>query len=78
MELAQPPPNRHLTPVPHRRRRVHRRSDVQQSELVRLHVDLSTVVVVNDVADVTTVALDDPVVAVERKLIAATRDVTST
>ena len=78
MELAQPPPNRYLTPVPHRRGRVHGRSNVEQSKLVRLRVDLATVVVINDVADVTTVALDNPVVAVERKLVTATRDVTST
>ena len=65
-----PPPPCHHHPVPDSRCRVHGRPHVQQRELVVLGVHLPAVIVVDDVAHVPAIAVYNPVVAVERHLIA--------
>lgn len=67
--LGAPAPVGHLHAVPHGANRVEGRTHIQDRELVRFLVDFS-VVVVDDVAHLLPAAVHDPVVAVERQLVA--------
>lgn len=67
--LGGPAPPGHLHAVPDGLYRVKSGAYVQDGELVRVFVDF-TVVVIDDVAHLLPTAVDDPVVAVEGKLIA--------
>jgi hypothetical protein len=67
--LGGPSPVGGLESIIERAHRVQRRSHIQQSELT-VGVHLATVVVVDDVAHVLATAVHDPVVAIERQLVA--------
>lgn len=67
--LGGPAPPGHLHAVPHGTHRVEGRAHVQDGELVRVPVDFS-VVVVDDVAHLLPAAVHDPVMPVERQLVA--------
>lgn len=67
--LGGPAPPGHLHAVPHGAQRVEGRTHVQDGELVGLLVDVA-VIVVDDVAHLFPAAVHDPVVAVERQLVA--------
>lgn len=67
--LGGPAPPGHLHAVPDGPQRVEGRAHIQDGELVGVFVDVA-VVVVDDVAHLLPAAVDDPVVAVERQLVA--------
>lgn len=65
---VSPTPPGHLHPVPNVVPRIHSRSNIQQREGI-LFVNISTVVIINNVSNILTASIDDPVVAIERKLV---------
>lgn len=67
--LGGPAPPGHLHAVPDGTQGVKGRAYIQDGELVGVFVDFS-VIVVDDVAHLFTAAVNDPVMAVERQLIA--------
>lgn len=66
--LGSPAPPGHLHPVPYGWQWIQRGPHVQDGELVVL-VDLTPIVVVNDISHFCPATVDDPVVSVERQLV---------
>lgn len=69
MSSGGPPPPGHFHSIPHSIQRVKGGTDVQDGELIRVLVDF-TVIIVNNVSHLLPTAINDPIVAVEGKLIA--------
>lgn len=70
--LRGPAPPGDLHSVPHCRKRIESRPDVQDGELVIL-VDFATVIVVDDISHFRPTTVDDPVMPVERQLVPGMR-----